>query len=47
MLAVLTAAYEVMQIPITVEGFTFSYWDVFIWGLLAIAVGAAIMRFFE
>lgn len=39
------AAYELMDTPMTLFGFTFSYWDVYLWSILAIIIGALIVRF--
>lgn len=43
--AVLSGAYEVLSIDMTLFGFTFSYWDVFIWSLLVVIIGSLIVRF--
>lgn len=43
--AVFAASLEVMQVPMTLYGFTFSWWDVLIWGTLATVVGTLIVRF--
>lgn len=41
-----TSSYEIMNIDITLFGFTFSFWDVFIWSLVAGIIGYLIVRFF-
>lgn len=43
--AVLSGAYELLNIDMTLFGFTFSYWDVLIWSLIVIIVGSLIVRF--
>lgn len=36
--AVLLACRSFLQIPLTVDGFTFSLWDIFLWSIAAVAV---------
>lgn len=43
--AIFSGAYDIMQNDLTVFGFTFSYWDVLIWGLAATVIGILIVRF--
>ena len=43
--AVLSAAMEIMKTPFTIFEFTFSWWDVLIWGALATVGGTLIVRF--
>lgn len=43
--AALTAAKDIMQIEITLGGFTFSWWDVFIWSVIAVVVGTLVIKF--
>ena len=38
--------YEAMSIEFTVLGFTVSYWEVYVWSILATVVGIMIVRFF-
>lgn len=40
------AVYRVMSIEFTLFGFTFSYWEVYLWSIIAIIIGAMIVRFF-
>lgn len=37
--------WELMQVEITVYDFTFSWWDVFIWSMLAAVIGWLVVRF--
>ena len=41
----LSGAYRLLSTDMNLFGFTFSYWDVFIWSLLVTAVGCLIVRF--
>lgn len=43
--AALTGAYNLFNTDMTFYGFTFSYWDVFLWSLIVIVVGTLIVRF--
>ena len=43
--AALRGAYQLFTTEMTLLGFTFSYWDVFIWSLLVTAIGCLIVRF--
>lgn len=43
--AALNGAYKLFSMEMTLLGFTFSYWDVFIWSLLVTAIGCLIVRF--
>lgn len=44
--SLLTTAREMMQIQFTLYGFTLSYWDVMIYGMIAVIVGTLIVKFF-
>lgn len=33
--ALFSFSIEIMKLPLTIMGFTFSFWDVFVWLLLA------------
>lgn len=46
MSTLINAAYEAMSIEFTLLGFTVSYWEVYIWSILAIVIGSMIVRFF-
>lgn len=41
----LGGAYRLLSTDMSLFGFTFSYWDVFIWGILVTVVGCMIVRF--
>ena len=46
MAQMLDFAYRIMSIQFTLFGFTFSYWEVYLWSIVAIVIGAMIVRFF-
>lgn len=41
----LSAAMDIMKIEFTLGGYTFSWWDVFIWSLIAVVVGTLVVKF--
>lgn len=44
--SMMSAAYNIMSTEFSLYGFTFSYWDVFIWSIIITIVGGLIVRFF-
>ena len=42
--AVLLSCREFLQVPLTIEGFSFSLWDIFLWSIVAGAVIFLIMK---
>lgn len=44
--SMISAAYNIMATEFTLYGFSFSYWDVFIWSIIISIVGGLIVRFF-
>lgn len=45
-LSVLSAAYNLLNMDLNLFGFSFSYWDVLLWSIIAIVIGTMIVRFF-
>lgn len=45
--AMLAGAVSIFQTPVTLFGFTFSFWNVFFWSWIAGLVLWAIFKFFE
>lgn len=44
--SILNSAQDLMKIQFTLYGFTLSYWDVMIYGMIAAIVGGLIVKFF-
>lgn len=45
--ALISTARSLMGFPLTLFGFTFSFWDIFIWSIIAGVVIYVIVRLFE
>lgn len=45
--AILSAAVDLMRLPFTLYGFTFSFWDIMIWSAVAGIVVFLIWRFLQ
>ena len=43
--AMFSTVYEIFNIDMDLFGYTISYWDVFIYGLIAVVIGSLIVRF--
>lgn len=44
---IIFAARNLMNIPLEIWGFTFSFWDVFLWSIVIGIIIFVIVRFFE
>ena len=42
----LSTAYRLLDTNLNLYGFSFSYWDVILWSMIASVIGVMIVRFF-
>lgn len=45
--SMISGARDLMAFEMSIYGFTFSFWDIFLWSIVATVVLYVVMRYFE